>query len=638
MATADSLPQHVLDTRYLLDLSERILPPEYQPPTRDEEEEEETIEKVAYDLDDAAANRFCDCGPDERLEEGFDEDSDRADGWFCSYRSIEGEYKMHVVLERAQRDIEADPGEFSNAIYEEVIERCKLERTKILVAQERKKYANDQVQASSPPPPPPPPCVFPPFSFHHLPPEILVEIALLAQASDPYAHITLSHVDASLRALVNSTPLLWSRIDFLYPSHLVHRFLERSGDVLLKATALPPLHNDHPVLEDVKGDENKSLKEFLRALRPHRHRIHSLRLRCNDLTFELDGENEGQTPAYDFLWDGSMVELELLDLELGVWTWEGMKAFPSSYNIKELHLHGSWTKEYLPLFSSNLKSLVITDDRAPFSKIFDALQAAPRLISLTLSDMSFTGIGEKKGSILNLDHLEWLSLIRIVGRAADALFRCIVPPNLTTLALQLVSILHLIDDLTDINQLQLFPIPQPSVRHLDLTTCDGGPAFFDSIFRTFPGITHLRIVSSNLSDKHLFPLVVGMSPRRRDRRNAIHEEACSNLKHLTIDNEYNGVTEWVKLVAFSRHGSGIPLESVTLRGIPADEPGFKTSLRLEEIIPKLEIAEFDQEVDVYGESEDGCVSETSSEGDWASGDEEIVTARRKVRGAVYDFQ
>ncbi|KAG9030378.1 hypothetical protein FS837_003285, partial [Tulasnella sp. UAMH 9824] len=196
MATTGALPQHVLDTRYLLELSERILPQEYQP-TNSDEEEEETIQKVAYDLDDAAANRYCDCDTDERGEEGFDEDSDRGDGWFCSYRSIEDEYKMHVVLERTQRDIEADPGEFSNAIYEEVVER--LERTKILVAEARKKYATD-VQAS-PPPSPPPPCVFPPFPFQRLPTEILVEIALLAQTSDPHAHLTLSQVDASLHAL-----------------------------------------------------------------------------------------------------------------------------------------------------------------------------------------------------------------------------------------------------------------------------------------------------------------------------------------------------------------------------------------------------------------------------------------------------
>ncbi|KAG9032416.1 hypothetical protein FS837_002740, partial [Tulasnella sp. UAMH 9824] len=181
MAATGALPKHVLDTRYLLELSERILPQEYQPTNSDEEEEETNVEKVAFDLDDAAANRYCDCDTDERGEEGFDEDSDRED-------------------ELAQRDIEADPGEFSDAIYEEVVERCKLEHTKILVAQARKKYATDQVQAS-PLLSPPPPCVFPPFSFQRLPPEILVEIALLAQTSDPHAHLTLSQVDASLRAL-----------------------------------------------------------------------------------------------------------------------------------------------------------------------------------------------------------------------------------------------------------------------------------------------------------------------------------------------------------------------------------------------------------------------------------------------------
>ncbi|KIO27550.1 hypothetical protein M407DRAFT_23236 [Tulasnella calospora MUT 4182] len=440
MTTAAKLPQHVLDTRYLQELRERILP-QCQPSASEEGQQAATY-TVKCDLADAAERRYCDCDPDEcgerrycdcdpdeRGEEGSDEESDEKDGWFCSYRSIEDEYKMHAVLERARLHIEADPSAFSETIYREILERCNLEQTKVLEAQaQERRYSDDELQTS---PPPSSPCGFPPFSFQHLPPEILVEIALLAQASNPHAHIALSHVDARLRAFVNSTPLLWSRVDFLYPLRVVDCYLERSTDNLLRVMALPPLHVSsahNPVLQDLKADENNKLKEFLGALCPHRHRILSLRLRSDDLTFNVSGENEGQMPAHNFLWDGAMVELKLLDLELDAWTWEGMKVLPS-YRIKELHLHGPWTTDYLPLFSLSLKSLVITSDHTPFSQIFDALQAAPRLVNLALRDMSFTGIGEKKGPVLNLDHLDSLSLIRIVGSAAEALFSCITSTN-----------------------------------------------------------------------------------------------------------------------------------------------------------------------------------------------------------------
>ncbi|KIO27555.1 hypothetical protein M407DRAFT_23241 [Tulasnella calospora MUT 4182] len=638
MAATPELPQHVLDTRYLEELNQRILPPEYGPYTN-QEQEETTIEKVGYDIGDAAANRYCDCDPEQRGEEGFDEDSDEEDLWFCTYRSIEDEYKMHVVLEQARLDIKSDPTEFPKDIYEEIVERCKVENSKILGAQVRKRrWSNDQSQIS---PPPSTPCGFPPFSLQHLPPEILVEIALLAQASNPHAHITLSRVDTRLRAFVNSTPLLWSRVDLLYPLRVVQCYLEHSAEVLLRVTALPPAQIGsayHPWLEDVKENENKRLKEFLCALRPHRHRILSLRLRSDDLMFDVSGENEDQLPVYDFLWDGSMVGLELLDLELSIWTWEGTKVF-RSYHIKELHLHGSWTTDHLPLFTSSLKSLVITDDRAPFSKIFNALQAAPRLISLTLRDMSFTGIGEKKGSVLSLDHLESLSLLRIVGSAAEALFSCIVAPNLTSITLQWAKALHAIDDMTDINQLQLFPVPQRSVRHLDLVTCEGGPSFFASVFQTFPGITHLRIASSNLSDEHLLPLAVRPSLHGRDGdcEDGDFETACPNLKHVTIDNEFNSITDVIRLIASPRHTSGIPLESVTLRGIPSDHDVFNGFMRLNDIIPKLKIGELDSELDVYGDSDDCSISATSSEGDWASGDDEVLAAFQKVGGDVNDY-
>lgn len=496
---------------------------------------------------------------------------------------------------------------------------------------EKKSYLDKQIQAS-PPPLPAHPCVFPsPFSLHHLPPEILLEIVLLAQAANPHAHITLSRVDTSLRTFINSTPLLWCHIDFLYPLRLVHLYLERSADALLRVTALPPLrHVSTPyyLLTALEQDERSRLRKFMSALQFHRHRILSLNFRYGELFFYVSEESEEQLLAHDLLWDGSMVNLESLDLELATWMWRDLKPIPSSYCIKDLRLRGPWTDDYLPLFSNHLKSLIITDNREThFPRIFHALQATPHLMSLTFRNMAFIGIAEKDGKVLNMDHLKSLSLIRTTGSTTEALFRCVIAPNLVSITLQHADMPSSANELTAVNQLQLFPLPQPSVRRLDITACEQQSSFFASAFRIFPCITHLRIASSDISARHLLPLVPSPSYQGEPGGSVT---ACPNLKHLTIDNEFNGISGVIRLIAFPRVSSGIPLESVTLRGIPVDSVVRNDVLRLQEIIPNHEVECFDQEIDVYGDPDDCSTSDTSSEGDWASGDEEIVTAFQEV--------
>ncbi|KIO27551.1 hypothetical protein M407DRAFT_23237 [Tulasnella calospora MUT 4182] len=628
---APAPPQHVLDTRYLKELGERIFPSGQSALTFSKEEEETMIEQVGRDLQDAARRRCCNCDPDERRkEEGCDEDTDDKDGWFCSFRNIEPEYKIRAVLDQARLDIDTNPSDFPKDIREEILEwyatislllrqnapfTSSLSFYRYLLEYDKDFQAPVQKQSNRLktclPPSTPPPTVFPPFSFQHLPREILVEIVLLAQGSNPHTHITLSHVDASLRAFVNLTPLLWSRVDFLYPMPVVHVYLERSAETLLKVTALPPPNNgfaDHPLLEDGSRDEYSKMKQFFRALRHHRHRIVSLRLRFDDLCFDVSDDNNGQTIAHDFLWDGSMAKLKLLNLELETWMGAGPSAIPPSDSIKELHLRGPWTKHYMPLFSTRLESLVVADHRVPFSRIFDALHATPCLTSLTFCNISIFETKGKEGSVLNFDHLESLSLIRVFGSAAEVLGKCIVAPNLVSYTFQHPIILHNVRDWKDINQLQLFPAPQPSVRRLDLTACDGAPSFFDSVFRTFPCITHLRIAFSNLSHEHLLGAVVKPTSEGEPGQTALPD-----LEHLTIDNEFNEITV----------DSDVAQNDIEM---------------IESIIPNFEVEEFNQSVDVYGDSDDSA-SETSSIGSWASGDHEVLVAFMKYRmfGDIVEF-
>ncbi|KAG9033223.1 hypothetical protein FS837_002528, partial [Tulasnella sp. UAMH 9824] len=69
--------------------------------------------------------------------------------------------------------------------------------------------------------------------------------------------------------------------------------------------------------------------------------------------------------------------------------------------------------------------------------------------------------------------------------------------------------------------------------------------------------------------------------------------------------------------------------SITLRGIPVHSDASRDDIEaVEDVIPNFEVDEFDQDLDVYGDSDDSA-SETSSIGDWASGDDEVIAAFQK---------
>ncbi|KAG8902998.1 hypothetical protein FRC01_009376, partial [Tulasnella sp. 417] len=206
-------------------------------------------------------------------------------------------------------------------------------------------------------------------------------------------------------------------------------------------------------------------------------------------------------------------------------------------------------------------------------------------------------------------------------------------PNLVSFTFHHAATLHGVSDWKDINEMQLFPVPQRSVRRLDLTACDGQPAFFNSVFRAFPCITHLRIASSNLTYDHLVGLVVKLASDGEPGQTALPD-----LKHLTIDNEFDkSLIDAFSRIAHSRHSWGCRMESMTLRGIPLDSDAARDDIEsLAGHISHLEVREFDQDLDVYGDSDDAA-SETSSEGDWASGDDEVLAAYQKylIRNAKY---
>lgn len=97
-----------------------------------------------------------------------------------------------------------------------------MQRDKLSDSESQTEIVSDDEQQTVAPDSPLRPCIFTACSLQDLPPEILVEVVLLAQATDRHVHFTMSHVDAARRADVKSTPLLWSQIDYRYPLHTVY--------------------------------------------------------------------------------------------------------------------------------------------------------------------------------------------------------------------------------------------------------------------------------------------------------------------------------------------------------------------------------------------------------------------------------
>lgn len=210
----------------------------------------------------------------------------------------------------------------------------------------------------------------------------------------------------------------------------------------------------------------------------------------------------------------------------------------------------------------------------------------------------------------------------MIGSAAEAFFSC---TNSVSITLHLVNNLHIVHGSTGTKHPQLLSVPQPSVQRLDLTAFETEPLFLHSVFRTFPSITHLRIALSNLSERHLFPLLIR---RSNLGESGTIEAACLSLKHLTIESEFNEITAIIRTIALLRRDAGILLESVALRGIPVNDDVRGDILELGEVIPQLDIRVFARRLEGYGDPADSG-NETSSGGDWASGDEEVARARRK---------
>ncbi|KIO27529.1 hypothetical protein M407DRAFT_23218 [Tulasnella calospora MUT 4182] len=126
-----------------------------------------------------------------------------------------------------------------------------------------------------------------------LPAEILYEVILEAQALDPHIHLNLSYVNQYFRNLVNTSPLLWSKVDFWYPLSVTSLYLERSAGASLDVTADRGCQQSRS--QKIRAMEDTKISAFYELLRPHRHRIRRLKMQASSpLPLEAEIENGDQ--------------------------------------------------------------------------------------------------------------------------------------------------------------------------------------------------------------------------------------------------------------------------------------------------------------------------------------------------------
>lgn len=397
-----------------------------------------------------------------------------------------------------------------------------------------------------------------------LPVEILYDVILEAQKLDPHIHLTLSQVNQYFRNLVNTSPILWSKINLWYPFSVASLYLERSAEADLDVTADRRLHW-------LGDEENTEVVGLYDLLRPHRHRIRRLRLQAIDPQFlEAEAQNDDQPNAElpgrpdHFLWSPMLCNLEYLDLGFTDWESTEFLGQPAIKNLQELRLSGPCGESILLLASPSLKRLTLNIPRLNLSTLRGTLSSTPSLQSLALLDVSLVPPNpESPDSPVGLQSLKSLSIVRSPPSTIQTVLRVIAFPNLQRLYLHFTGEVneartsaYRVFDAIDATQLELFHEPHLGIRYLDLVSCEAEPAFLQKTLDGLPGLKHLRIASAALTDEHLETLVFKGAAGER----------CPQLTSLIVDNEPEVSSAVIRRIVQSRGEASIPLQSVKLRG------------------------------------------------------------------------
>lgn len=409
-----------------------------------------------------------------------------------------------------------------------------------------------------------------------LPGEILHDVIVKAQPSSPHIQFTLSHVNHFFRTFVITSPLLWSKVNFWYPLSMTSLYLVRSAEAGLDVVAdRGEAPSPTPV---IAAKEQTKAKAFYKLLRPHRHRIRSLRVRgFTSLSWEAENQDGDQAPQTEgvpdhFLWSPLLCSLEYLDL--GFTTWEGKEfpGLPVITNLRELRLSGPCTPSIFSLISNSLKHLTLNIPQLTLPVLKNILSSTPSLESLTFSTVHLQPPSDISDYPVDFQSLKSLSINGSPPETIHRLLQLIACPNLQDLHLHLTgkqnpayhseSNFYRIFHPVDATQLQLFHKPQYQIQKLDIVSCEADPVVLETTLDSLPGLKHLRIASAALTNAHLEVLVV-KAPSDGASAGIIR---CPHLTSLILDNEHTVSSIVVRRIVQSRKDASIPLRSVTLCG------------------------------------------------------------------------
>lgn len=464
-----------------------------------------------------------------------------------------------------------------------------------------------------------------------LPVELICRIISFAQQSDQHIHVSLSQVNRFFRSLVNSSPVFWTKIDLVYPIPLISLYIERSAHSSLEVVA----DNGVSTVWTRTRERQERTSECLALLRPHRRRIHRLRIRDVDAQFwGLDMRDLSQVPQPrpdpndNFLWCHLLCNLEVLDLEFADWFINVDLDFPPVTNLRKIRLCGFWSKAHLALLPPQLASLALADCRVDLSELMQALHCTTALENLALSDLFIRNLATRTGTTaVILDRLVNLSLIRCSATVVQAILQIISLPQLFFLTIHFASVPDATealptDHVVDVTGVELFTQAQPTIQKLDISAFHANNTFLEDTLQRLPNVIHLRIASASLRDDQLLLLSVGNVNEVPTTR-----VLCPQLDSLTIENEFDITSGAIRRIAESRHTASIPLKVLTLRGldgtkVATDDIGGLTAYGITELVVDVFNPECSREDDE--DSWSGSEEAETSEGDWLSGDEEVV--------------
>ncbi|KAG8910862.1 hypothetical protein FRC01_006082, partial [Tulasnella sp. 417] len=566
-----------------------------------------------------------------------DPGSDPEDGSYCGLEDLtEYDYSFSdadfaTTLRAVLKTLQASSGFVPPSIIEGIVTRLELEelqrqkKTDIPRKQHRARSLSSSLTAE--------PHTFTQFihGMELLPTELIYSIISFARPSDQHIHITLSQVNRFFRSLVNSSPLLWTKINLPYPIPLISLYIERSASSPLEIIA----DNGASSVYFQATERQERTSACLALLRPHRHRIHRLRVRDVDAVFwGLDMRNmvlvpqPRPDPGDNFLWCSALCDLETLDLDFSEWDIYGTMVLPPVTNLRRLRLCGGWSPTFLPLFAPQLESLSLGDYVVELSTLLDVLRRTPALEHLVLSDFLITTGSVPAGPPpVILERLQRLSFIRCLARGSRSVLQNIYMPQLSVLTIHFKNETGSIgaspsDQAVYSGGDGLFAQAQPNIQQLDISSFPANDTSLETTLQRVPGLTDLRIASSSLHDDQLLLLSVGGTSDVSEKR-----ILCPRLTSLTVENEFNITSSAIRQIAASRHSASIPLKSLTLRGLDGTKISIDDIEGLEacgitELITDVFYPEYSGERDE--DTGSGSEGEESSESDWLSGDSDVV--------------